>query len=67
MEITKITKLEGQDGKKEDDKLYEIESSETRKRVTSLAILKRQKTHLEEELTQINAQIAEVEKQKPAA
>lgn len=67
MEITKITKLVGQDAKKEDDKLYEIESSETRKRVTSLAILKRQKTHLEEELAQVNAQIAEVEKQNPPA
>jgi len=64
MQIKKITKLEGQDHKKDDDKIFEIETEETRKRFASLTHLRKQKTDLENELVFVNQQIQEIESQQ---
>lgn len=64
MQIKKITKLTGQDHKKDDDKIFEIETEETRKRFSSLTHLRKQKTDLENELAFVNQQIQQIESQQ---
>lgn len=64
MQIKKITRLEGQDHKKDDDKIFEIETEETKKRFASLSHLRRQKTDLENELSFVNLEIQQIESQQ---
>lgn len=64
MQIKKITKLDGQDQKKDEDKLYEIETEETRNRFVSLTHLRRHKTALEAELAFVTEQIQQIELQQ---
>ncbi len=64
MQIKKITKLTGQDHKKDDDKIFEIETEETRKHFSSLMHLRKRKTDLESELAFVTEQIQQIETQQ---